>query len=156
MDFVRVSPMSPPSCRRILPLQSLHRILMPQSLRRPIGAAFGSRISFALYFAVPFSFFSSFHSGVRSSKEYSRYRSSYRNINYVRSKQVNNLELVELVYSVQSFRGGAKHRVASERAAQRSSRREQLGHTTELGLQFPSTEFPNIFIFTRCKGLIIL
>ena len=89
---------------------------------------------------VVFSFFPSFYPGVRSSKEYSRYRSSYRNINYVRSKQVNNLESV---CSTQSFRGGAKHRVASERArSERQSRREQLGHTTGVGLQlpFPSTE----------------
>ena len=101
------------------------------------------------YFSDPFRTvfsFSSFHSGVRSSKEYSRYRSSYRNINYVRSKQVNNLELVELVYSLQSFRGGAKHRVASERAAQRSSRREQLGHTTELGLQFPQLRVKSLAV----------
>ena len=83
-------------------------------------------------FQVPFerfSLFSSFRSGVRSSKEYSRYRS---NINYVRNKQVNNPESFN---PVQSFRGGAKFRVASERAAQRSSRREQLGHTTGVGLQ---------------------
>ena len=53
MGFVRVSPTSLPSCRRILPLQSLHRILTPQSLRRPIGAAFGSRISFCVVFCSP-------------------------------------------------------------------------------------------------------
>ena len=73
-------------------------------------------------FSGPFHTFSlvfcSFRTGFRSSKEYSRYRS---NINYVRTKQVNN---PESYCSVQSFRGGAKHRVAPVRAAQRSSRRE--------------------------------
>ena len=63
-------------------------------------------------------FFSSFRSGVRSSKEYSRYRS---NINYVRTKQVNN---PKSFCSMRSFREEARHRVAYIRAAQRSSRRE--------------------------------
>ena len=73
--------------------------------------------------------FSSFRTGFRSSKEYSRYRS---NINYVRSKQVNN---PESFCSVQSSRRGAKHRVARARAAQRSSHRELQGHTNRYGLQ---------------------
>ena len=72
--------------------------------------------------------FSSFRTGFRSSKEYSRYRS---NINYVRSKQVNN---PESFCSVQSSRRGAKHRVARARAAQRSSHRELQGHTSRHGL----------------------
>ena len=100
---------------------------------------------FALYFAVlHFSLFSSFHTGVRSSKEYSRYRKlRSSNINYVRTKQVNRPESFKPVHS---FRGGAKHRVASERAAQRSSRREQLGHTTELGLQFPQLRVKSLAV----------
>ena len=72
--------------------------------------------------------FSSFRTGFRSSKEYSRYRKlRSSNINYVRTKQVNRPESFK---PAQSFRGGAKHRVAPVRAAQGSSRRELLGHTT--------------------------
>ena len=97
---------------------------------------FGSSISFGQYFRSPFRFVFSililFVQVFGAQRNIHGTEVTCSNINYVRTKQVNNLDLV---YSVQSFRGGAKHRVASERAAQRSSRREQLGHTTGVGHQ---------------------
>ena len=106
IELVRVSPTSP---------RSLHREQLSEDVERLARGSFLVMWRSTLFGR--FSLFSSFHSGVRSSKEYSRYRKlRSSNINYVRTKQVNRPESFK---PVQSFRTGAKHRVASTHAPHR-------------------------------------